>query len=240
MRLATELKVVDKSLAKRAEWMIESGRVQKYLMPKVEWVDPQARHPSPKNRVDVLCVGSGKGHEAVEILMMVPGSEVTLVDPHDGHTETVKEMIETLSDESKELSEEIPGEDLKNIEDGSMDGVTMNFTLHNVNGESRRAAALAEARRVLKADGYLFVAEDVPETEQETKRAALADRTINLEPVKRGEKKFMNVAEWTEYFDEHGFEIVETNDKPTSEKEDLAKDTDHVFFVLRKKKEPVK
>jgi ubiquinone/menaquinone biosynthesis C-methylase UbiE len=230
MRFVNDLKISHDWLAERAEKMVEQARVQKYLMPKVEWKDPSVRHPSPKNRIDVLCMGSGKGHEAVEILMTVPGSEVTLVDPHDGHTQTVKEMIETLSDESKELSEQVAGENLKDIEDASMDGVTLNYVLHNMNGEARRAAVLAEARRVLKDDGYLFVAEDAPDTKKEVEEAKKSDRFINAEIKKRGEKEMMSADEWAKYLDGHGFEVVETN------VEENPKEVRHAYFVLRKKR----
>lgn len=240
MRLASELKVVDRSLAKRAEGMVRNGMVQKYLMPKVEWKDPEARHPSPKNRLDVLCIGSGKGHEAVEILMTVPGSEVTLVDPHDGHTETVKEMIRTLSDESKELPETVPGEDLREVDDASMDGIAMNFVLHDMNGAERRDAALEEAKRVLKDDGYLFVAEDLGETAAMAKKAARADRLINLEVIKRGEKMVESQKRWIDLFERNGFEVMETKDEYEGIEEDLAKGSPHIFFVLRKRREEAK
>ncbi len=78
----------DKALQRRAEWMVDELRVQKYLAPKITFKQPvTGRFNLERNNVErgvnVLCVSAGKGHEMDEIDQLLPGSTVVGFDPHD-------------------------------------------------------------------------------------------------------------------------------------------------------------
>ena len=233
IRWASQFEPVDKALRKRAEWMIEQTKVQKYLAPKIIYKEPGILKPNNiKQGVSVLCLGAGKGHEMDEIDQLLPGSEVIGIDPHDYMTKTVADRLEKLAHATSYLNEHFRAEHLTGIEDNSIDGVTLNFVLHHID-QTQHEQVLHEIKRVLKQDGYVFIAEDLANDAQEAVLVEKIDRRINMEICADAPHNYRSLEQWKSYFDEHGLEVVEAHEvKPQKVR--------HGFFVLRLKDEKQK
>lgn len=216
---------VDANLEERARKIVEMAGVQGALGPKIAYLG-EPRLGRVEQGVSVLCVGAGKGHEMDEIDAMLPGSKVIGVDPHDYQTRPVEKRLKTLAHDARYLPETSSAENLQDVADASMDGVTLFFVLHDID-ESRHAGMMKEIDRVLKPDGRLFVAEDIVESEAEREKAEKNDRLLNLDYRKGTLKTFKSEAEWEEFFREYGFEIEKTN-------KDESGKVKHEFFVLKK------
>lgn len=233
IRWASQFKPVDKALQQRAEWMIEQTRVQKYLAPKIVYKEPGVlKQNNVEQGVSVLCLGAGKGHEMDEIDQLLPGSEVVGIDPHDYMTKSVADRLEKLAHSASYLGEHFRAEHLPGIEDGSMDGVTLNFVLHHID-KKQHEQILQEIKRVLKRDGYVFMAEDLADDSAEAALVEKIDRRVNMEICAEAPHNYRSLEQWKDYFDEHGLEVVEAHEiKP--------QEVRHGFFVLRQKTEPSK
>ncbi|MFZ6014981.1 MAG: class I SAM-dependent methyltransferase [Patescibacteria group bacterium] len=230
IRLGSIFKVVDKALQQRAEWMIQETGVQKYLAPKIVYKEPGVLKPNNVERgVSVLCIGAGKGHEMDEIDQLLPGSEVIGIDPHDYMTAPVADRLENLAHASSYLGEHFRADHLEGIEDNSMDGITFNFVLHHIDQQSHERV-LAEIKRVLKRDGYVFIAEDLADDAEEAEFVEKIDKKVNMEICDGAPHNYRSAEEWIHFFAENGFEVVESHEiKPQSVR--------HGFFVLRLKQE---
>lgn len=216
---------VEKELQKRAEWMVESAKVQEYLAPKIKYKDRLAGEV--EKGVSVLCLGASKGHEIDEIDAVLPGSKVIGVDPHDYYTRPVRERLENLSHEASYLSEEITAENLEGIPDDSADGITLFFVLHHMSRDNQEKV-LEEAGRVLKPDGKVFIAEDLVDDEKEEAMVEQIDRRLNFELAADSPHNYKNIEEWRKLFSQYGFEVTEVNEeKPAKVR--------HGFFILEKK-----
>lgn len=220
----TSIGPVDKWLEKRTEWMVEAAGIQKYLGPKIKFEDKLAG--KVEEGVRVLSVGAGKGHEIDEMDKILPGSEIIGLDPNDFYTRPVKKRLKTLAHKASYLPETVKAEKLEGIEDISLDGVTLFFVLHHID-EQTHDAVLQEIKRVLKPDGKLFVAEDLVDGEEERKIVEMTDRKLNLEFSHDNPHFYRNIEQWKEFFEKHGFKVVEVNEK----KSDKVR---HGFFVLEK------
>ncbi len=218
---------VDKALKQRAEWMIEELKVGRYLAPKITYKDPGAlKVNNIKQGVTVLSIGAGKGHEIDEMDMILPGSRIIGMDPDDYMARPVANRLKSLAHNPSYLGTQNRAEDMQDIADSSADGVTLNFVLHHIE-EQAHDRVLAEVKRVLKDDGYLFIAEDLVDSEVEKKLVEREDRKINMEITANAPHSYKSVKEWEEYFQERGLEIVEHHEvKPGKVR--------HGFFVLQK------
>ena len=177
----THIGPVDKFLIKRAEWMIDELKLQSYLAPKIKFAsESDWLAGKVEQGVQVLFVGAGKGHEMDEADMLLPGSTMIGVDPHDYQSRPVQNRLETLAHDAHYLPETESAEHLSSIEDKSMDGITFNFVLHHID-PSKYETVMGEMQRVLKDDGYIFIAEDLVDSEEEKKLVEKVDRRINLE-----------------------------------------------------------
>lgn len=228
IRLGTELKMVDRALQQRAEWMIEQTRVQKYLAPKIIYKEPGVLKPNNIERgVNILCIGAGKGHEMDEIDQLLPGSTVTGIDPDDYMIDKVARRFDQLAHDANYLSENIRAEHLDGIADNSLDGVTFNFVLHHIDQQNHEQI-MAEIKRVLRPDGYVFMAEDLADNAEEAETVEKVDRKVNMEICEGSPHNYRSMDEWKAFFDEHGFEVIEAHEQ----KPDKVR---HGFFVLRQK-----
>lgn len=198
---------VEKWLAKRSEWMIESSGIQSYLAEKIQWKDPKKKILGPKEHggVNVLCIGGGKGHEADEIDAVLPGTSVRVIDPHDYYTAPVKERFQRFAHDAQYLSEKNFAEELRDLPDHSQDGITLFFVLHHLNPQNY-PAIITELKRVMKPDGKIFVAEDIVDNQEQLKHARSMDQKLNLDAVGRTHE-FKNVEGWRTFFEEHGFDM---------------------------------
>ncbi len=228
IRLGSRFEVVDKALRQRTEWMIEEARIQKYLAPKIVFKEPGVLKPNNIEKgVSVLCIGAGKGHEMDEIDQLLPGSEVLGIDPHDYMTSPVADRLENLAHSASYLGEHFRAEHLDGIEDNSMDGITFNFVLHHIDKDTHEKI-MSEIKRVLKQDGYIFLAEDLANSAEEAQMVEKIDRKVNMEICDEAPHNYKSLDEWKDYFDENGLEVVESHEAKPG-------DVRHGFFVLRKK-----
>lgn len=223
---------IDKALVQRADWMVEELKIGRYLAPKIKYKEPGVLKPNNiEQGVTVVSIGSGKGHEMDEMDMILPGSKVIGLDPDDYMTRPVAERLQTLAHDAEYLKEHNRAEHMADIVDGSADGVTFNFVLHDIEA-ARHERIFDEVKRVLKTDGYLFVAEDLVDSKQEKAVAEREDRKLNIDLSSTSPQNYRSEAEWKDFFGDQGFEVVESHEvKPGKVR--------HGFFVLRKKEEKV-
>ncbi|MFA6131944.1 MAG: class I SAM-dependent methyltransferase [Patescibacteria group bacterium] len=207
---------VDKTLTERAQWMLKEVGLVGELRPLRE----------KKGRgLSILCLGAGKGHEMDQIDSQLPETTVTGVDPHDHWAPPVKARLERLGHNASYLHESIHGGDLREIEDGSQDAVTLFFVLHHVEGEDLEDV-FSEIDRVLNKDGRIFIAEDIVESEAERQITTSIDKKINLE-LRNGPHGYKSIPEWEAFFKAHGFETKQVHEiKPDKVR--------HGFFILKR------
>lgn len=217
----------DTMLKKRAEWMIEELKIGRYLAPKIKYKEPGILKPDNiEQGVTVVSVGSGKGHEMDEMDMILPGSTMIGLDPDDYMTTPVAERLRTLAYDSTYLEVHNRAEDMKDIPDASADGITFNFVMHHIK-ESLHDRIFSEIKRVLKSDGYLFIAEDLVDSEAEKSVVEREDRKINMEIAADSTHNYRSIPEWEAFFQKQGLEVVEHHEvKPQKVR--------HGFFVLKK------
>lgn len=210
--------------------MVEELRVGKYLAPKIRYIEPRVlKQNNVEQGVTVVSIGSGKGHEIDEMDKILPGSKIIGLDPDDYMTVPVAERLRTLAHDSTYLETHNRAENMRDVPDETADGVTLNFVMHHIDSAAH-SKILDEIRRVLKPDGYLFMAEDLVDSAEEQKLVEREDRKINMEISADAPHNYRSVNGWKEYFAEHGFEVVESHEvKPGKVR--------HGFFVLRKIKE---
>lgn len=67
--------------------------------------------------------------------IILPGSKIIGLDPHDYMTKPVERRLDTLAHDANYLDEQNRAEQMKAIKDGSADGVTLNFVLHDIHQE---------------------------------------------------------------------------------------------------------
>lgn len=210
---------VDVWLQKRATWMVDQVGIEELLGPKV-W--PDKTHP---RRVEVLCLGAGKGHEMETIHERLPNSHVTGVDPNDHYAPEVLKRVEQRGNDVIYLHESIRAEDLREIPDGSQDAVTLFFVMHHMDARTHDTM-MTEVGRVLKPDGLIFVAEDLVETADEQKTTEAIDRRLNWE-IADGPHEYRSTEQWKEFFKGYGFEMVR-------EREAKPEKVRHGFFALKR------
>ncbi len=216
----------DKILEKRADWMIEELRVGRFLAPKIKYIEPGVlKQNNIKQGLTVVSIGAGKGHEMDEMDKILPGSKMIGLDPHDYMTVPVAKRLKTLAHDASYLGTHNRAEHMVDVADASADGVTLNFVLHHID-ESRHGRILDEIKRVLKKDGFLFMAEDLVNSKEEQKLVEREDRKINMEISADSTHNYRSSQQWVDFFKQHGFEIVDQHEvKPGKVR--------HGFFVLR-------
>ncbi len=210
---------VDTWLRKRADWMIKEVGIEKLMEPKV-W--PDKSHP---RRVDILCLGAGKGHEMEMIHERLPNSFVTGIDPNDHYAPDVLKRVEQCGYDVTYLHESVRAEDLRETPDGTQDAVTLFFVMHHMD-KSSHDAMMKEVSRVLKPDGLIFVAEDLVENDAEQKTTEAIDRRLNWE-IADGPHEYQSTQVWKTFFRGYGFEMVHEREvKPDKVR--------HGFFALKR------
>jgi len=214
---------VDESLRKRAEWMINKLKMEKYLSPLMQ----KNKNGEIEKGVTILSVGAGKGHELEEVANKFPKSGIIGVDPHDYMTSPVKKRIETAGHDVCYLEKQYSAEDMRTVSDKSVNAIMFNFVLHHID-ENNHEIILQELNRVIKDDGYLFVAEDLVDSEEEHKKVQKIDRMINFELKSSNIHNYRNIGNWTQFFEENGFKLIEVNEE--SSKSGVR----HGFFVFQK------
>lgn len=218
---------VDSFLQKRAEWMVKEAGIQEKLANKIVYADKLAG--KVEKGLDIACLGAGKAHEADEIDQLLPGSHIVMIDPHDYMSAPVDKRLRTLAHNAEYAEASLDATSLQNIEDRSLDAVTLFFVLHHLT-EQEQAQTLQEVQRVLKDDGYVFIAEDIVEGDEAKKVAVRIDRTMNAEVASVTPQNYLGKQELIDLFHEHGFEV-------DSEKIDKSEKVEHGFFVLQRQRQ---
>ena len=207
---------VDTALTQRATWMLGEFNMQRYLIRNQNTgVEP----------LTVVSIGSGNGHELLEMARLFPGSKIMGLDPDDYFSKPVAKRTQTVDASIKYLEVSNRAEDMQDIQSHSADGVTLNFVLHHID-TSLHDQIFNEIKRVLKSDGYLFIVEDLVDSEVERKMVEREDRKINMEILSGAPHNYRSANEWREYFKRQGFEMIEAHEvKPQKVR--------HGFFTLR-------
>ena len=210
---------VDTWLRNRAKWMVEQVGIAELMEQKV-W--PDKTHP---RRVEVLCLGAGKGHEMERIHEELPNSHVTGVDPNDHYAPEVLKRVERRGNDVTYLHESVRAEDMREVPDGSQDAVTLFFVMHHLDRRTHDTM-MREVLRVLKPDGMLFVAEDLVDTAEEQRVAETIDRRLNWE-IAEGPHEYRSIETWKKFFAGFGMEMVRVREaRPDKVR--------HGFFALRR------
>lgn len=201
------------------QWILSETNIIHDLEPKA-WPDPS--HP---RRIEILCLGAGKGHEIAALREALPSAVVRGVDPHDHYAPPVARRLENDYD-AMYLHERVSADDLQEIQDKSQDAVTLFFVFHHMElNEQERT--LAEISRVLKNDGFVYVAEDLVGNETERHATERADRRINAE-LADGPHEYRNQEEWMTLFARQGFDVVRFHEtKPSTVR--------HGWFTLKRR-----
>lgn len=216
---------VDRFLQNRAEWMIEKAQMVKYLRPRIRYVDKMAG--IIENGQTIVSIGSGKGHELEEMDIMLPGSKIIGIDPHDYFTSPVKKRTGLMAEKLTYLTKDYSALNLDNLDVESADAFTLFFVLHHIPEESH-TEIFKKIKAKLKDDGYVFIAEDLVSGEEERKKVEKTDRILNAE-LRSAPHNYRDFDKWRDFFAEQGFQIVDFH-------EDVSGPVRHGFFVLQKTK----
>lgn len=221
LRKMHEISPVDKWQDNRGDWLMDSSKVREYLRPMIK---------EKAEKIKVLSVGAGEGHEIDWLDSVLEGVDVVGLDPNNFWTEPVQKRLNTPdkfgNNTAKYLSPEVMADNLTGVEDGSMDAVTIFFVLHHMNKE-KHGKVLQELNRVLKVGGLVFAGEDIVDSEEEKDITEREDRLLNLEFFTHDSHDYRSAQEWEDLFSKHGFQIKEYNEvKP--------KKVRNGFFVLEK------
>ncbi len=222
MHTVSELSPVDKALQERALWFINETGIEKYLRKDGQYVD----------------VGTGKGHIAQRILADMEKQGTPLkgyygVDVADKPLKKVQKREQARRDEENKknpmnfawaTAEALP------YRERSLDGVSYVFSIHHMDKE-RIDAAIGEAKRVIKPDGRIFIAEDLVETEEQRRITEEVDRKLNWEG-RDAEHNYKSGEEWEKYFDDMGLEVANRIFFQTQSKKGPIQ---HGFYVLKLK-----
>lgn len=88
-----------------------------------------------------------------------------------------------------------------------------------------------ETKRVIKQDGYIFIAEDLVETEDQRRITEEIDRELNWES-KDTEHNYKGDREWEKYFDDMELKLV---DKKLFQSQSKKGPIQHGFYVIKLK-----
>lgn len=217
----SELWFVDKALQRRAEWFIKNSGIEDCLKVNGQYLD----------------VGTGKGHIVQRILEDAEKSGNPLlnyygIDIADKPSKKVqrreaKRRGVSMRENFNPTNFSFASADELPFKDNSLDGVSYIFSIHHMSKEIL-AKVINEAKRVIKKDGQIFIAEDLAGTDQQRIITEKIDRRINLELG--GEHNYKSDQEWQEYFDAMGLVI-------TAKKFFDSGKVKHGFYVLKLKLE---
>ncbi|MFC1810324.1 class I SAM-dependent methyltransferase [Patescibacteria group bacterium] len=207
----------DKIAIERSEDLVEQCKIREYLKQDGKYLD----------------VGTGLGHIVEEVVNDEDGKNVTFL-ALDPIWKPLKRLMKLMKKgyADKALFMKAEGGHLP-VKPHSLDGASLFFVMHHIPPEDQEKI-MEEIKLVCKDDATLFLTEDVPENEDEAERNATWDRRMNFEP--KGEKHYYkNNQEWLDYFDQHGFELVENiywDEESPKKKEGLIR---HRSYILKRK-----
>ena len=220
---ASELSPWDKDSQKRAEWFINETGIEDYLKKDGQYLD----------------VGTGKGHITQRILEDMEKRDTTLkgyygIDIASKPLKKVqkREQTRTGIDNKNPMNFSWATAEALPFKDQSLDGVSYNFAIHHMNKEDIDNA-FKEAKRVIKQEGRIFIAEDLVETEEQKRTTEEIDRKLNVES-KKIEHNYKSDEEWKEYFADNGLELINEKFFHSDYKKGSVQ---HGFYVLKLKEE---
>ena len=225
----SELSPVDKALRSRADWFVKETDIENYLKQGGTYLD----------------VGTGKGHitERISEDMEKRGHKLKGyygIEVADKPLKKVqrRELDRQIQDgEKTNISEKNPmgfswaSADALPFADQSMDGVSFIFSVHHMD-KGQIDQAINEAKRVLKGDGNIFIAEDLVDSDEQKLITEEIDRKLNWEG-KDVEHNYKSDEEWKKYFEENELEII---DEKFFESQSKKGPIRHGFYALKLKK----
>ncbi len=187
LNILASLNVVDNFLQKRAVEMIELTKMMDYIKKDGVYLD----------------IGTGLGHIVEQV--------VERIDVNFFATEPMwkplKKLIKRLKQKNRNVHFMKNGGDNLPIKSGTLDGVFLYFVLHHIPYDIH-GKIIDEINRLLKQDGILFIAEDVPASAEERKRIEKWDARINREN-KADEHFYRYDEEWITFLNEKNFDLIE-------------------------------
>jgi len=221
MHKFSELHPVDKALADRADWFVQKTGIEKYLRPEGKYLD----------------IGTGKGHIVQTILNNMENSGFALkgyysLDVADKPLNKVQKRERTRQDMGSAVnsqdknpmnfmwaaSESLP------FKDQSLDGVSFIFSIHHMPAE-KLDQIINEAKRVLKKEGHIFIAEDIVDPNRGIDFMDKKDRQLNWEDYYKSDE------EWKKYFGQQGLRVANSEYFQSDYKKGTVK---HAFYVLER------
>ncbi len=209
-----------------------------------------------------LDIGCGKGHIMHELEKINSDKPIQFIgiDIYDRPTNKVRKQIvltrkKEVEPRLKEIEDET-GEDMLNLDFGKLrekepqtfsfatadklpfkdkvfDGATMFYLLHHLKPEMQKKA-MEEAKRIIgdDPDQYIFVLEEIADSERQKKISEKHDMLVNPE-IKFGETPhgYGSDQEWKDFFKESDMEVVKTHYYSIGSKE---KPLEEAFYVLKK------
>ncbi len=221
LRKTNEMPLVDSWLDRRGDWLMDNSKIREYLRPMIQ---------EKKQKIKILSIGSGKGHEIDWLDSVLEGADITGLDPNDFWTKPVQKRLETSGkfggNTAEYLPPEVRAEDLTGIGDESMDAIVMFFVLHHMD-ENKHGKTMQEMNRVLRKGGLAFISEDIVENQQERGLTVKQDRLLNAEVSSDNPHNYRSQNEWKEFFERYGFRVKDYNEVQPDK-------VRNGFFVLEK------
>lgn len=192
-RYVFHLPFMDRMLRRRAADLLDKAGMDAHLNDATMYAD----------------IGSGSGHMLEEVLERTsrrPNLKCLGIDPFWRPILQVRRRLKQTFGGRHEFVRS-GGENMPLLA-GAVDVASLCFILHHV-AHDLQAKIVAEAYRVLKPGGVLFLFEDTPATKRQWRRVERWDRISNFEPP--WEKHYYrSIREWAAYLLAAGFQLIET------------------------------
>lgn len=242
MRFISDIWPLSRLLRRRAQILLEATKIGDFLKEGGYYLD----------------IGCGKGHMAhtLEKFNEEKGVQFLIIDAYDYPSRRVKKRIsetrkmriepalkklekQTKShirrlDFTKEEGQTFAFARVENLpfKAGVFDGVTLFYVLHHLEVENQKRA-IDEAKRIIgdNPDQYIFISEDIVDSERQRKLTERVDRILNWE-TKAEPHNYRSDEEWARFFKELGLEIVKSHYYSDGS---TLKSITQAFYVLRKR-----
>lgn len=218
----------DEKSQKRAEWFINETGIEKYLRKGGRYLD----------------AGMGKGHIVQRILKDMEDKG----EPLEGYygIDIANKPLEKVQGRERRRIKEKGSQNPMNFvwaasealpfQERSLDGVSYNFCIHHMLPEkdgdrikTHLSLIFREAKRVIKKDGYIFIAEDLVDSEEQREFTEYMDRRLNCEGSDVSHH-YKSDEEWKEFFSQNGLEVV---GEKFFKSEHRGGSVKHGFYVLK-------
>lgn len=187
---------------KRAHYQLEHAEIGEFIVSGGTYLD----------------IGCGKGYIRKSLEGLKPSVRVFGCDLYDRPTKRMRRLTSNTFTTSDGLNLPFP--------EASFNGVSLFFVLHHVPFE-KHERLLKESMRVIRDDGYIFVAEDTVNfgDVKQWKVTNKADRKFNPDFGRKQPHDYRSAEDWKSMFAENGLLVVREISYQTGK-------VPHTFFVL--------